>query len=72
MGCGSIVTARLFFFAYSLIMCTVLMRLFIAIVLQTFGQTTERDNKFMSSDLVQQFRQVWSLFDKDVRGSFEL
>lgn len=67
MGCGSIVTARVFFFSYSLIMCTVLMRLFIAIVLQTFGQTTERDNKFMSSELVQSFRQTWSAFDHDVR-----
>jgi hypothetical protein len=67
VGCGSTITARLFFFSYSLIMRTVLMRLFIAIVLQTFGQTTERDNKFMSSELVQQFRQTWGTFDNDVR-----
>jgi uncharacterized membrane protein YGL010W len=53
VGCGSEVTARIFFFSYSIIMGTVAMKLFIAIIWQTFQQTTERDNKFMSSDLVQ-------------------
>jgi hypothetical protein len=50
----------------------VLMRLFIAIVLQTFGQTTERDNKFMSSELVQSFRETWGAFDHDVRFNIKV
>ena len=39
------------------------MRLFIAIILQTFHQTTERDNKFMNTELSDRFREVWSRFD---------
>jgi hypothetical protein len=41
------------------------MRLFIAIILQTFQQTTERENKFMSTDISENFKQVWSKFDPD-------
>jgi hypothetical protein len=41
------------------------MRLFIAIILQTFQQTAERDNKFMSTDINEHFKQVWSQFDPD-------
>jgi hypothetical protein len=43
----------------------VFLRLFIAIVLQTFQQTTERDSKFMSNDLSEHFRDCWSVYDPD-------
>jgi hypothetical protein len=42
------------------------MRLFIAIVLQSFQETSEKDNKFMNSELSDHFREVWSKFDPDV------
>jgi hypothetical protein len=41
------------------------MKLFIAIILQTFQQTSERDNKFMSTDISEHFKEVWSNFDPD-------
>jgi hypothetical protein len=45
----------------------IFMRLFIAIVLQSFQETSEKDNKFMNSELSDHFREVWSKFDPDVR-----
>ena len=44
----------------------IFMRLFIAIVLQSFQETSEKDNKFMNSELSDHFREVWSKFDPDV------
>jgi hypothetical protein len=41
------------------------MRLFIAIILQTFKKAQDKENKFMNSRLSDQFRDVWSLFDPD-------
>jgi hypothetical protein len=36
--------------------------------LQVFKQTTERQNKFMSSELNDHFRNTWALFDPDASG----
>jgi hypothetical protein len=56
----------IYFFSYILVVVMVFMRLFIAIVLQTFQETSEKDNKFMNSDLSDHFRDVWCKFDPDV------
>jgi hypothetical protein len=56
VGCGSRTSAKFFFFSYSLLICTIFMKLFIAIILQTFQQTTERENKFMSTDISEHFK----------------
>ena len=56
----------LFFYSYTLIVGTIFVRLFIAIILQTFKTTTERENKFMNGDLSEKFRNTWAMFDPDV------
>lgn len=43
----------------------VFLRLFIAIILQTFKDITEKDNKFINQDLSDHFRQIWALYDPD-------
>lgn len=63
VGCGNATLATIYFFSFLLFVATVFMRLFIAIILQTFQQTTERDNKFMNTELSNRFREVWSQFD---------
>jgi hypothetical protein len=63
VGCGNQSLAILYFFSYTLFVATIYMRLFIAIILQTFHQTTERDNKFMNTELSNRFREVWSRYD---------
>ena len=65
MGCGTPFFATLYFFSFTVLVGMVFLRLFIAIILSSFHQTTERDSKFMSSDLSENFRDCWSLYDPD-------
>jgi hypothetical protein len=44
------------------------MRVFMAIVIQTFQSTAQRESKFLSSELSEHFRQVWALFDPFATG----
>jgi len=63
VGCGNQTMSTIYFFSYLLLVATIYIRLFIAIILQTFQQMTERDNKFMNSELSNRFREVWARFD---------
>lgn len=65
IGCGDYLLARIYFDSFQILVPMVFMKLFIAIMLQTFKKTQERDNKFMNSQLSEHFRNVWSLFDPD-------
>lgn len=65
IGCGDYLLSRIYFFSFELLVPMVFMKLFIAIMLQTFKKTQEKDNKFMNSQLSDHFRNVWSLFDPD-------
>lgn len=58
--------ARIYFFSFTVLMNMVFMKLFIAIVLRTFKNTQDKENKFMNSSLSDHFREVWSFFDPDV------
>lgn len=41
----------------------IFMKLFMAVILQSFKLITERDTKFMNSQLSDHFRYVWSQYD---------
>lgn len=60
--------ANVFFFSYTLIIGMVFLKLFIAIILQTFQDITEHDNKFINSELGDHFRDIWAKFDPDATG----
>jgi hypothetical protein len=63
VGCGDPLFSVLFFYSYVLLVGVIFMRVFIAIVVQTFQTTAQKESKFLSSDLSEHFRIVWSLFD---------
>jgi len=44
----------------------VFLKLFVAIVLRTFIKSSEKENKFMNSEISDHFREVWSIFDPNV------
>ena len=54
-----------FFFSYVFLVQLIYLKLFIAIILQGFQDTTEKDNKFLSADTADNFRETWSKFDPD-------
>jgi uncharacterized membrane protein len=66
LGCGNYGLSLAFFFSFIIIVVLIFLRLFIAITLQAFQETNDRDNKFMNSQLSDHFREVWSKFDPDV------
>lgn len=67
MGCGDETSARIYFFSYILIMSMIFIKVFIAIVLQNFQETVQKDSKFLSSELSENFRDVWAHFDPNVK-----
>lgn len=44
-------------------MSMIFIKVFIAVVLQNFQETVQKDSKFLSSELSENFREVWSHFD---------
>jgi hypothetical protein len=66
VGCGDDVFARFFFFSYTLIVGMIFIRVFIAVILQNFQETQQKESKFLSSDLSEKFRDVWAMFDPNV------
>lgn len=58
-----------YFFSYTLIIGMVFLRLFIAIILQTFQDITERDRKFINSELSDHYKDIWAFYDPDVKKS---
>ncbi|CDW81684.1 voltage-gated ion channel superfamily [Stylonychia lemnae] len=64
-SCGGLVFPYIYFFSYILLVDLIYLKLFIAIILQGFQDTTERDNKLLDQDASDKFREVWSHFDPD-------
>jgi hypothetical protein len=51
-------------------MSMIFIKVFIAVVLQNFQETVQKDSKFLSSELSENFREVWSYFDPNVRYKY--
>lgn len=69
VGCGSRFFATAYVFSFTMIVTMVFLRLFIAIILQSFQETAEKENKFMNNQLTDHFREAWSIFDPDVSNN---
>lgn len=50
----------------------VFLKLFVAIVLRTFIKSSEKQNKFMNSELSDHFREVWSIYDTNVKENITI
>lgn len=72
VGCGDSFFAIAYFFSYTLIICMIFLRLFIAIILQAFQEVAEKENKFMSTSITDRFRDVWSDFDPDATSFIKI
>lgn len=72
IGCGDPLFATAYFYSFTLIIGMVFLRLFIAIVLQAFQETSEHNSKFMNSDLTNRFRDIWAQFDPDATSFIKI
>ena len=64
-GCGSRISAVGFIFTFVLFVSLIFLNLFIAIILQGFDETSQREKTQFNSDTMDNFREVWSRFDPD-------
>lgn len=65
MGCGDYYFSIIYFFSYVLLVNLIYLKLFIAIILQGFHDLTEKDNKYLNSEISDLFREKWAMFDPD-------
>jgi hypothetical protein len=65
VGCGDYYLSIIYFVSYVLLIQLIYVKLFIAIILQGFQDTTEKDNRFLESETSDVFRDTWSKFDPD-------
>ena len=52
-----------YFFSFVLVLILIFLNLFIAIILQGYDETRERNEKMFNSEIRDNFREVWSEFD---------
>ena len=66
VGCGANQAATLlFFYSYFLFVNLIFLNLFIAIILQGFEDTQNKDNRLFNQQSLDHFRDVWAKYDPD-------
>jgi len=65
VGCGNILGSTLFFFCFVIFINLIYLKLFIAIILQGFQDTAEKDSRLFNSETSEYFREAWARFDPD-------
>ena len=63
VGCGDQVTAIVFFISFVIVVSLVFLNLFVAIILEGFEDTYQKDKKLFNHETTEYFRDVWSRFD---------
>lgn len=68
IACGSYTPTYIFFSSYILLVSMIFLNLFIAIILNGYFQTTEREKQVINSNLLENYRDAWAVFDPDATG----
>lgn len=68
VGCGDKFTSILFFVSFCIIVVLVFLNLFVAIILEGFEETYQKDKKLFNQETTEYFRDVWSRFDPNATG----
>lgn len=70
VGCG-IFSAKVFFFFYTLVVKLIFLNLFIAIILQGFEDTNQREQSNFNNDVNDGFKEKWADFDPHASSFIE-
>ena len=62
-GCGQRLTSILFFVSFIVVVSLVFLNLFVAIILEGFEDTYQKDKKLFNHETTEYFRDAWSRFD---------
>jgi hypothetical protein len=63
IGCGSPIRSTITLVSFGIVVNLIFLNLFIAIILDGYKDTNERNSKMFNSDLREYFREIWSYFD---------
>ena len=69
MGCGPKFSGIFFFNSFFLVMSLILLKLFIAIILEAYDHIKEKDEMLFNEDKIEKFNDAWKYYDPDVRCS---
>lgn len=68
VGCGNKAVAVAYFVSFIIIVSLIFLNLFVAVVLQGFQDTVQKSSKWVDFELIEHFREIWSLYDPYARG----
>jgi hypothetical protein len=72
VGCGSYMLSYAFFGAFVILVNFVFLNLFVAIILNGYFETTDKESQAMNSDMLGIFKDAWSAFDPDATGFIKI
>lgn len=67
VGCGSGQVGYLYFLSFFLLMSLIMLKLFIAVILQAYNDIKVKQNRLFNDDILASFKEIWKEFDPDVR-----
>lgn len=68
VGCGPGISGFFFFNSYYLIMNLILLKLFIAVICQTYEDVKEIDQRWFKEEAIDAFNEIWAEFDHNATG----
>jgi hypothetical protein len=68
VGCGFQTGAYIYFISFTMLVAQIFLNLFIAIILESFDKTNEKDDQWMNEEVVGGFSKVWQEFDPQGKG----
>jgi hypothetical protein len=68
VGCGDMPTAIIYMDSFILLVRLIFLNLFIAIILDSFGDVTDQEARLLNSDMVERILESWANFDSNATG----
>jgi len=72
VGCGSRYSSIIFCFSFLVLVILIFLNLFIAIIVDGYRSSVERNKKMFNSEMKEKFREAWSKYDQDATGFMKI
>ena len=67
VGCGvGQIGGLIYFISYFLLMSLIMLKLFIAVILQAYNDIKVKQNRLFNDDILEAFKENWKEFDPEV------
>jgi len=72
VGCGEYWITYIYFVTYVILISLIFLNLFIAIIMNGYFETREKENQVINQEILSLFRDTWSVFDPDATGKIKV